>query len=95
MVITSPALTMRAPATATPLMLMRPSGAASSSQRPEAGRSEASAGASGAPLASSTSGRIAPEAGSMATREPRCASPSEERKTIVAASEGEGSIGKI
>ena len=34
MVITSPAMTMRAPATATPLMLIRPSGAASNSQRP-------------------------------------------------------------
>jgi hypothetical protein len=46
MVITSPAMMMRAPCTGTPLMKMRPSAEASNSQRPDTDRSEASGGAS-------------------------------------------------
>ena len=52
MVTTSPAITMRAPPTGTPLMLTRPSGAASSSQRPDTARNDAIGGASTADGAS-------------------------------------------
>jgi hypothetical protein len=92
MVMTSPALTRRAPPTATPLMLTRLSGAASNSQRVPADRRVVSSPASAGDC-DSTSARMAPVTWSNTTRPPYRESSPAVRSTIDASNERDGSMG--